>query len=821
MSERGADGPFAAAGLDARLLAELLWLARDPPPDVPDRAERIGVDVASEEPRAVERPGTRPSGHGTGDDDEGAPAPPPVGMYSPASGRDRRKGGAATGAPMRKVAFPGASPLPNAMELARALRRFKRLTRPGRPEVDVDATVQATAEARARASDELMIRMRRPPIRSLDFALVTDTSASMRVWRPLFDRLEGVFAQLGAFRSVSRWTLGADGSTGVYLADPSGTKSKPSRLLDLSGSRIVLIATDAVAEHWYDAALWDEIDGWARAMPTTLLHMLPPDYWPDTAVGVPYTAARCTGELCPNDGFEVEWGWWAEPGPNPALPVIGLCPEDFGRWSEALVSGTAWIPGITTAAPVIDEEPDDDEAEIDEDEEQEILVDAFFQRASPGAVRLAQVLSCATTLTLPLVGVLQSQLASDTGLVERAELFVSGLLEEIGDELYAFVPAAKQRLGMGLSALDEWDISRAVNRHIENRYGVGGDFTAFVRDRDGEEAGAYVRPFAQLARTVAERRGITAPEWAELESRPPQGRHVVVDDPPRVPVAVASGQPALVPRTRTGPPVEMLAEQFARLETGELLTLLDIGQSGSTVHQVRRDETGILRATRQPTFGWADRGVSHRIEQVSGTGDVFVLATTTSETGLASAARRALPGLRPDAADLAMPGASLGAVLREAVDLEPIRQPYGMFALRKELGWGSRVFSETQPIFPAGSSRGDTTELLLEIWPSDEHGTMLVITAEAPDGTKRPVSSRSVKVPPGRYRVTAELAGPGKVRFLGLPEGEPGEFASEQMDVAKDLVYVPLGLAHLICALEYSGPERTWWTNVWIESARS
>ncbi|GGV00446.1 hypothetical protein GCM10010182_17120 [Actinomadura cremea] len=844
--------------LDARLLAELLWLARNPPSDPPDHQARLVDGTPPERPAEPPTPETAPS-----DDEAPDGTGTAVPLYPPTG--DRRDETRRTSAPrMSKVAFPGASPLPEAMELARALRPFKRLTRPGRSEIDIAATVQATAEARTVDPHQLMIMMRRSRARSLDFALVTDSSTSMRVWRPLFARLERVLAQVGAFRTVSRWELGIDDAGDVRVTDPSGTSYPWSRLLDLSGSRLVLVATDAVAECWYREPIWEAVDGWARAMPTTLLHMLPPDYRPDTAVGVPYTASRCTGGISANVGFEVEWGWWADRERDQAapLPVIGLSPDEFAGWAEALVSGTTWVQGITMSPPVLaDDLYDDDDhgagaLEDDVEGEQEVLVDAFFRRASPGAVRLAHVLSCATSLTLPLIDVLQPALAEGTGLLERAELFVSGLLEETGCELYEFVPAARQRLITGLSALDEWEISRTVNEHIEGRFGSEGDLAALVHDPEGGEFAGYVRPFAQLARNLAERRGIPVPAWADGDGRPeprperepeagaeleepeeeqgpePGTEVDVVEfkvEPEQAKSAwpewligsgVAAATVGLSPLTRAmtrrrraqkrGALVKELGDRVAGVKTDDELVVVDLGDDRFTVYIVRRDATGTPSASRRSVVRWDYADVVGFAEVAGIASGRFPMLVDTTLSGLATEA--AAPVIAAAGADvggspiLAAPGSDVGDVLREVIAAEPIRQSYALLAMEPEREGGRpRLGFRTVPIFPAGASKGDVRGLVMRLEPSDEHGTVLAVVARGPDGLDRTVSVRSVKAPPGRYSVTAELDGPGRIRFGGLPKSGPESRAWEELFSGKPPAFYPPRPAHLICALEFSG----------------
>ena len=139
------------------------------------------------------------------------PVPPVVPVYLPTAPVKSPPPGPV--APATKVAFRSPPTLRRALELTRSLQRFKQVTRPGRPRIDIEASVQATADA-----DQLMVVMTRPPVRSLDLALVVDSSSSMRVWDRTIDELQQILAQVGAFRTVSRWSLHLHGTatTTVY-----------------------------------------------------------------------------------------------------------------------------------------------------------------------------------------------------------------------------------------------------------------------------------------------------------------------------------------------------------------------------------------------------------------------------------------------------------------------------------------------------------------------------------------------------------------------------------------------------------------------------
>ena len=249
--------------------------------------------------------------------------------------------------PATEVAFGAPRPIRDPLTLPMALRRLRRIRAPGTVvTVDIDATVEATADAGGR----LMTVLTRPLERALDLALVIDGAPTMDIWEGTFDELERLLAQTGAFRSVSRWTLRLSGDA-AQLESQDRRAQPPRRLIDPSGRRVVLLATDGRDEAWYSAAPWDMLDAWCAAMPTALVQVLPQHYWATTAVGDPYLTATALRPAAPNSQYVHRLVWWAaDPGGVP-LPVVTLSPQAMETWAQVVVSGTTWATGITATPP--------------------------------------------------------------------------------------------------------------------------------------------------------------------------------------------------------------------------------------------------------------------------------------------------------------------------------------------------------------------------------------------------------------------------------------------------------------------------------------
>jgi WD40 repeat protein len=428
--------------------------------------------------------------------------------------------------PATAVGFGSPRPIRDPLSLPRALRRLRRVQARGRGlVVDIDATVAATAEA-----ERLTTVFASPPERALDVALVVDGSPAMRIWDDVFDEFERLLVQSGAFRSVSRWRLVThDGRP--RLEDRRGTRHSPRRLIDPSGGRLVLVATDAAAQPWYGQALWDAVGAWCAVMPTALVQVLPPHYWPVTAVGEPYLTTRASRPVSPNSHYARRVAWWAVDPGGLVLPVVTLTPESLDTWAQAAVSGTAWTAAVTAIPP----DPGYDPAAPNQ-ADPDGLVNDFLSRASAGAERLARILATAPTLSLPLILVLQKQLAPATGVVELAEILAGGLLKELdqGDSrrlpLFRFRLGTREILRRGATAIEEWDTYDAVSRYLRDRQDLRGPLRALIPDPAGSATlDSAEEPFGELQRSLAARLGIrTVPDRsatppAEPEASPEPG----------------------------------------------------------------------------------------------------------------------------------------------------------------------------------------------------------------------------------------------------------------------------------------------------------
>ncbi|HRY10865.1 MAG TPA: SAV_2336 N-terminal domain-related protein, partial [Candidatus Nanopelagicales bacterium] len=454
--------------------------------------------------------------HSTTSDDVGEEKPAPRGdalqsadLSLPMGKSDSLRSGNVS---VTKVGLEFPAPGSLATASPTALSLFRRISRPGPPAVDVDATVEATADAR-----RLVVVTRPSRERGLDAAIVVDPTLAAEAWARGIDELEGTLRRTGAFRSVTRWELAHTNSPGLgqpLIRDRARTAHRPDQLVDPSGRRLVLVLSDFAGAEWQRSGPWQVLIRWARVMPTAMLHLLPPSYWGWTAVGQPSGVLRALRPASPNSATDFRPAWWCDDtraSNGVAVPVIDLESDAIVRWARAIVDGTVWSEAVWAVDP-----PRPGNGLVSEG----ILSDAdrvgaFEMRASTGAQQLARILASAPLLSLPLIQILHEQLIPRPLASQVAELMVSGLLEELPKGTDAVGPRLQFHSGVsdllsrGTTISQEWDLYDLLSRALEKQAGSGNVIQAFMADSDGARSvAAELVPFAAMGRKLAHRLGL-------------------------------------------------------------------------------------------------------------------------------------------------------------------------------------------------------------------------------------------------------------------------------------------------------------------------
>ncbi|WP_316745021.1 SAV_2336 N-terminal domain-related protein [Streptomyces sp. MK7] len=653
---------------DAEQLADALWLADHLGPSAAPAgfAGAAVTTAASEGP-----PGT--AGRPPWDPEPAAPrtAPPtyqagigsnsPMALYLPEARPAPRS------AEGQRIRLRAPAALPRRAALARSLRPLARRV-PSRDVtvLDEEATVEGIVDT-AQWSPVL----RPAPSRWLDLVLVVDDSVSMALWRDTVREFLSVLSSVGAFRSVQHWVLPTEEipSHGIVLRPPTARSGErladrsPLEIVDPTGRRIVLVASDCVSPSWADGTLGRLLRTWGESSPVALVHLLPRRMWKRSALSVHEVRLGSDAPGVPNSGLRVTPldGRLSDShrlaARAMAVPVLDLHPDWLGQWA-ALVSGetSAWDTLATLvpespAAVVSGPPPSPPTALVPTPPEDLVL--AFVQHASPMARRLA-VHVAAVPLSLPVMRLVQQAVCRDTRPSVLTEVLFTGLVtradhdaddadasvHEVMPVPFDFRPGVREvLLGMArnteilhtLSLVTEWLFDR-----LERSGTPTADFTALL----GGEAPAVdvarsVRPFAtvtaQALRRLSERyealaRQLEKPATAEAPGLPSDGTRSGDKASAGTPVVSGTVPPARTLLDRDELLTEVHASAFRGRDAGLVLTAREGG--GATAVAVQyvalyghaydhvawvtagRPTAGpelpaLLRATgRQPTATW-------------------------------------------------------------------------------------------------------------------------------------------------------------------------------------------------------------------------
>ncbi|ALC23498.1 FxsC protein [Streptomyces pristinaespiralis] len=483
----------AGEDLDAVSLAELLWLSAR----MPRRAGAApgggsgGADPATSDDLRERLPDW---------DGEGRP------VYQSAEDGE----GATLAA--REVTVPRASALPDARQLASALRPLGRPWRNGRSQqLDVDATVSDYAR-----SGELVPAFRPGPERWFDLTVVVDRSPTMAVWDATVDELLKVLATSGVFRTLR--TAGIDSGKG---GEPLTGGPPPGRRRDGASTtghsrRLLLVVSDCVSG---GDAVWDLLRRSSAVTPTVLVNPLPPQIWrqsgldlPAVRVSPPPTAGSPNVRLrylvpplldTLPDTLRGRRHTWVP------VPVVALSPHSVARWTRMLMRGDpAGCQAVLVPEPGIIPRPPAPRCAPPDGGQ---LVEAFLHSASSPALRLAVLCSPFPGLNTALIHLIRQELVPEATSADVAEVVVSGLFSISegpaggSGPLLRFRDGVRERLTARLGARDARRTRDAVSRFIAAHTSAAGHFAALVPAAGGRAAiSSEAAPFADLsARTLA------------------------------------------------------------------------------------------------------------------------------------------------------------------------------------------------------------------------------------------------------------------------------------------------------------------------------
>lgn len=426
---------------------------------------------------------------------------------------------------------PAAAALPNALNIAQSLRPLMRHSKSRtRMIFDEQSTIQLIAE------QQIWMAVVKPVLqRWLSVDLVIDESASMVIWRQTLRELQHLLERHGAFRDVRTWRLvtdAPDSNIRLYAGTGSGSGSQRSRnpreLLDPSGHRLILVASDCVSSAWRSNTIIQLLRVWSSANPVVIVQMLPQRLWLGSALNMA-TICRLRALVPGSSSIQLQLDnkntWFnTEFSAGLKMPIVTLEPNSLASWSRMLAgvggaSSVGFIFEENASLSQIDKSINKINSNFDENTLAYNLIQHFRSIASPLAWKLACYLSV-MPITLPIIRLVQRTMLPESHQVHLAEVFLGGLLKRVTPEgttdnpdivEYDFVQDQIREMLLDTMAMpDVFAVIRKASGYIEEHMGQSFDFEAILRDPTTTSSilsNYSSRPFANIKAKVLRRLG--------------------------------------------------------------------------------------------------------------------------------------------------------------------------------------------------------------------------------------------------------------------------------------------------------------------------
>lgn len=520
----------AQIDLDSIQIAEAIFLATRmsatrEAPKAGVAKENAADTAAADQPRAHK--GDAPRSAGSGPEDSGGATRAEVKAPGPASTVRLYAAPAGTGG---KVRVAGVAAFDRHSEFADALRPFARKRRTGATHVlDEEATVRLFAENYGRVLEPVYAN---DTERWFGLTLVVECVPSTELWGLALREFRRILRNYGAFSDVTSLQLHADKRDFVLTPWSDSLASRPPaallksapRLEELGAAgdrRLVLVCSDCTSDSWHSGALPAALRKIAGRAPVALLNLLPDRLWQWTWVQAPEANVSTLTAGVPNARLDVVRPWWdlSAGGGGIALPVISFDPRSIANWARAVMAvGAASAPAVlleaasTSAAACAPGAAPDPAHRANATRDAAATLDAFSSWATPVARQLAAYFS-ATSLTVPIMRLVQSAMLPQATTAHLAEVFLGGLLEraktppgaQISDDQvpYDFAPGVRARLQTWLSKSEARRVLQVVGQKLAARSGKEFSFEAF--EGADSEIPEGMLPFAEVARALLPR----------------------------------------------------------------------------------------------------------------------------------------------------------------------------------------------------------------------------------------------------------------------------------------------------------------------------
>jgi tetratricopeptide (TPR) repeat protein len=354
--------------------------------------------------------------------------------------------------------------------ISRALRPFKR-TEPSATLTELDEEETANNAA---VQGRWLPYTKRAQDRAMEAVLVVDAGESMVLWRRTAAEVRVLLERQAAFSTVRGFQLDTDrtGSLRLRTETAAGVHRSPAELLDPTGRRLVLLLTDGIGAAWRAGLVQQWLGRWGRCGPVAVLNVLPQSLWPWSRIDPTPVRLHAPSRRVANSRLR------CDPAPDRnrvPIPVLELDERALGRWARLVAepgAGTVRLPAIqvSTGPPAPVETTDDPIDGAEPDALHRVL--RFRAAATTTAFHLAKLLAAAP-LNLPVMALVQRVMLPDARGAHLAEVFLSGLLARVDDDVtdigtvaYDFKPGVRQELLAAGTRRDTALVVRLVADHL-------------------------------------------------------------------------------------------------------------------------------------------------------------------------------------------------------------------------------------------------------------------------------------------------------------------------------------------------------------------
>jgi hypothetical protein len=387
--------------------------------------------------------------------------------------------------------------LPKPVQIGKALLPLsKRVSSRLKDELDVDATVEVTAEANGlitpiyRSSQE----------RWFEIHLLVDYSPTMEFWGDLADDFATLFRWQGFFRDVRVWRFETGGDEPRLLSGSQSIERDIASLIEPCGHRLFLVLTDTLGKAWHSGKAFAALSVLGERHPLAIAHIYPQPLWERTALeGAIQRPLIAHQPESPNSKLTIGATRLRTKAPLYQFPILNVSDKHLSTWAKFVAGeGGNSIQGVLIKQEIQLKEP---AARIGEQEESaDEMLRGFDANASPEARELARILASVPLLP-PIIRLAQRQFLSESEHWHLAEVFFSGLIKRhdsspsgarVLDAWYDFEPGIRQLLLEDSPVKRSTEIWQKIGDYIERHYGSPRDFLALVPNPTGSVQGINI-----------------------------------------------------------------------------------------------------------------------------------------------------------------------------------------------------------------------------------------------------------------------------------------------------------------------------------------